>query len=101
MSAHSIRYHSSDDMAGLGELADTMEPCAVVIRPGGSVDVYGYIGVVDQRPEPPEADRIAAALAVARTYGQIAGDHHKTWVIEQITAALEGRPADATRGTAP
>ena len=46
-----VRVHSSDDLAGLGELADVAEPCAVVIRPDGSVDVYGYIGVVDQRPD--------------------------------------------------
>jgi hypothetical protein len=46
-------------------------------------------------------DHVASALHFARTYGQIAGDHHKTWVIEQMTAALEGRPADAGKGIAP
>jgi hypothetical protein len=45
-----IRYHSSDDMAGLGEFRDVTEPVAVVLRNDGSVDVYGYIAVVDQRP---------------------------------------------------
>ena len=46
---HDIRQHSADDMCGLGELADVTEPVAVVIRPDGSVDVYGYLAVVDQR----------------------------------------------------
>lgn len=44
-----IRYHSADDMMGLGELAEVTEPAAVVIRPDGSVDVYGYMAVIDQR----------------------------------------------------
>jgi hypothetical protein len=44
-----VRYHSSDDMAGLGELAEVTEPVAVVLRGDGSVDVYGYVAVVDQR----------------------------------------------------
>lgn len=44
-----IRYHSSDDMSGLGELSEVMEPVAVVLRPDGSVDAYGFIGIVDQR----------------------------------------------------
>lgn len=45
-----IRYHSSDDMAGLGEFRAVTEPVAVVLRKDGSVDVYGYVAVVDQRP---------------------------------------------------
>jgi hypothetical protein len=45
--------------------------------------------------------RISSALHFARTYGQIQGDHHRAWVIEQITAVLEGRPADGSRGIAP
>lgn len=44
-----VRHHSSDDMDGLRELAGITEPAAVVLRPDGSVDVYGYIGIVDQR----------------------------------------------------
>jgi hypothetical protein len=44
-----IRHHSSDDMAGLSEFSGTAEPAAVVIRPDGSADVYGYIAVIDQR----------------------------------------------------
>ena len=46
---HDVRVHSADDMCGLGELADVTEPAAVVIRPDGSVDAYGYLAVVDQR----------------------------------------------------
>ena len=45
-----IRYHSSDDMDGLTELASITEPVAVVLRPDGSADVYGCIAVSDQRP---------------------------------------------------
>ena len=45
-----VRHHSSDDMDGLPELADATEPVAVVIRPGGSVDVYGHVAIIDQRP---------------------------------------------------
>lgn len=43
-----IRYHSSDDMTGVGEFRDVMEPVAVVLRSDGSVDVYGQVAVIDQ-----------------------------------------------------
>ena len=43
-----VRYHSSDDMADLGELWETVEPVAVVLRADGSLDVYGYVAVIDQ-----------------------------------------------------
>jgi hypothetical protein len=46
------------------------------------------------------ADRNAAALRIAREYGQIDGNHHKTWVIDQMVAALTGQPASG-RGIAP
>lgn len=47
---YDVRVHSSDDMCGLPELDEFIsEPVAVVIRPDGSVDAYGYIAVVDQR----------------------------------------------------
>jgi hypothetical protein len=45
-----VRYHSSDYMDGLREFAGVTEPVAVVIRPGGSVDVYGCVAIIDQRP---------------------------------------------------
>jgi hypothetical protein len=44
-----VRHHSSDSIGTLHELIDVVEPVAVVVRPDGSLDVYGYVGVVDQR----------------------------------------------------
>lgn len=35
-------------------------------------------------------DRIDRALAFARDYGGIDGDHHKMWVIDQMVRALTG-----------
>jgi hypothetical protein len=35
-------------------------------------------------------ERIEAALKLIRDYGATAGDHHKTWVIDQVRAALTG-----------
>lgn len=49
MNTEHVRYHSSDDMDGLGELAAVTDPVAVVLRNDGSVDVYGWVAVVDQR----------------------------------------------------
>lgn len=37
-------------------------------------------------------DRIDKALDYAVRYGQIDGDHHKAWVIDQIVRALTGCP---------
>jgi hypothetical protein len=37
-----------------------------------------------------EQKRIEAALEVAFRYGGIDGDHHKTWVIDQMVRALTG-----------
>lgn len=37
-----------------------------------------------------EKDRIALALETALSYGQIDGDHHKMWVIDQMVRALTG-----------
>ena len=34
--------------------------------------------------------RISTALQLAFDYGQIDGDHHKTWLIDQIVIALTG-----------
>jgi hypothetical protein len=36
--------------------------------------------------------RIAKALDFALRYGGIDGDHHKTWVIDQMVRALTGSP---------
>ena len=41
-----------------------------------------------------ESDRIKAALEVAWDYGQIDGDHHKAWVIDQMVRALTGEAYD-------
>lgn len=54
------RHHSSDDMTG-PEFANVTEPVAVVIRPDGSADVYGYVAVIDQRPEDTDSDPAAQA----------------------------------------
>ena len=35
-------------------------------------------------------ERIDVALAIARDYGGIDGDHHKAWVIDQIVRTLAG-----------
>jgi hypothetical protein len=34
--------------------------------------------------------RIALALECAQNYGQIDGDHHKMWVIDQMVRVLNG-----------
>lgn len=36
--------------------------------------------------------RIAKAIEIALEYGQIDGDHHKAWTIDQIVRALTGCP---------
>jgi hypothetical protein len=45
-----IHKHSGDDMDDSTEFDDVTEPVAVVIRPDGSIDAYGYVAVIDQRP---------------------------------------------------
>lgn len=35
-------------------------------------------------------ERIKEALKIAWSYGQIDGNHHKTWVIDQMVRALCG-----------
>lgn len=39
-----------------------------------------------------QSDRIAMALRLAESFGGIDGDHHKTWVIDQMVRALTGCP---------
>jgi hypothetical protein len=34
--------------------------------------------------------RVDIALAIARDYGGIDGDHHKAWVIDQMVRSLTG-----------
>lgn len=71
-----VRYHSTDDMGPPGgELAAISEPVAVVLRPDGSVDVYGCIAIVDQRQAVsslPLAVRAPEALDLARAIVEIA-----------------------------
>lgn len=38
------------------------------------------------------SSRIAKALDIANCYGGIDGEHHKTWVIDQMVRALTGCP---------
>ncbi len=39
----------------------------------------------------PTTKGIGGALNIALSYGQIDGDHHKTWVIDQMVRALTGK----------
>ncbi len=41
-----------------------------------------------------EAERIERALGYAHRFGQIDGDHHKAWVIDQMVRALTGCPVE-------
>ena len=36
-------------------------------------------------------DKIQNAIAVIMNYGQIGGDHHKAWVIDQVFCNLAGK----------
>jgi hypothetical protein len=40
---------------------------------------------------------IVAALDIAESFGQIDGDHHKTWVIDQMVRKLLGNQYEAWR----
>lgn len=37
-----------------------------------------------------DAERIAIALDVIERFGGIDGEHHKTWVLDQVVRALTG-----------
>lgn len=41
-----------------------------------------------------DLEKIDAALDLAVRYGQIDGDHHKAWVIDQIVRTLTGDQYD-------
>lgn len=70
--ARDIRHHSSDHMTGLRELEYSTEPVAVVVRPDGSLDVYGYVAVVDQtgtdEPTTEAADRNDLHIPVGKPF---------------------------------
>lgn len=53
----------------------------------GSTDDWLIVPV--QVPEN-DTDRVELATGLALEYGQIDGDHHKTWVIDQMLRALTG-----------
>ena len=57
-----IRYHASHDMVGLGEFESVATPAAAVIRPDGSIDVYGNMAVIDQRATVGEGFAVTIAL---------------------------------------
>lgn len=44
-------------------------------------------------------EAIEAAIAIAVKYGGIDGDHHKTWVIDQMVRALTGCPVVSKTAT--
>jgi hypothetical protein len=72
--AERIRYHSSDDMDGVGELPGVTEPVAVVIRPDGSLDVYGDVAIVDQRTPLDYVERARQArIARGEPDGEVVG----------------------------
>ena len=41
-----------------------------------------------------QRQRIEKALEIARDFGQIEGDHHRLWVIDQMVRALTGNDYD-------
>ncbi|GIH95389.1 hypothetical protein ACFFMN_23940 [Planobispora siamensis] len=47
----------------------------------------------------PELDRIIKALTVAIENGGVEGEHHQTWVIDQIVRALVGCPMETVTAT--
>lgn len=56
----------------------------------------------DDLPDPddlpvdaPSEERAAIAVGIAVQFGYIDGDHHKMWVIDQMTRALLGPDYDA------
>lgn len=46
-------------------------------------------------------DRIAQALEYAVHFGGIDGEHHKTWVIDQMVRALTGCPQEIRSAVSP
>lgn len=46
--------------------------------------------VTEHKVAETDAERIELALGVIERFGQTDGDHHKAWVIDQVTRALTG-----------
>lgn len=41
------------------------------------------------------SEKIEKAMSFIEQYGQIDGDHHKTWVLDQVARALKGDKYEA------
>jgi hypothetical protein len=50
--------------------------------------------IASKRAADTDADRVELALEIALQYGQVDGDHHKAWVIDQIVRRLTGERYD-------
>ena len=85
-----VRHHRGDDIPeGLG----VCEPVAVVICPDDSIDVYGYVGVVDQRPDhsDPRACNYEDGYAAGQDEAYERGYHHGYRHAENEAAARDNR----------
>lgn len=49
---------------------------------------HGSWLITEEQEAENDADRITLALDLALSYGQTDGDHHKTWVIDQMVRTL-------------
>lgn len=48
------------------------------------------VGKPEDGPLDTQDDRVLVALRYAVTYGQVDGEHHKSWVIDQMVRTLLG-----------
>lgn len=65
-----VRYHSTADMVGVGELRHVTGSAAVVLRTNSSVDVYGPVAVVDQAHERAEGHSAGTPAPTAAQAGR-------------------------------
>jgi hypothetical protein len=86
-----IRNHSSDDISDDETLPNITEPVAVVLRADGSIDVYGFVAVVDQRADA-DTERLRDALAewesAAGEDGSNDGEHEAGGELADIVREL-------------
>ena len=73
-------YEMRDSFASLQSNADAVEAAAVLAQVS---DNY-------QREVGTQAPDVRAALELADRFGSIDGEHHKTWVLDQMVRALTG-----------
>jgi len=52
-------------------------------------------GGVDMKNNITDKEKIHEAIDIAIRYGQIEGDHHRIWVIDQMVRALAGSEYDS------